>query len=243
MKDFLLVLGLALLPALSNLIGGLLGEILPFSQRTLSLSLHGSIGVLLAVICVKLMPMILEARPSWVTLLPWTVGGILFVYIDYLVKLAGNQLNLSNQKRKPWIIFFSMSIHLLQGGLMIGTSATIERNLGVLIALARFIAHFPQGFSIISEFKQARISRPIRLLVSLSFFIPMCLGATIGYWLVSDRPLLLKLGILAFTTGTLTTAVVEEIIPEAHQQKDTDLSILTFVISFALFSGFLTHFN
>ncbi len=243
MNDFLLVLGLASLPALSTLIGGLLAEILPFSKRTLSLSLHGSTGVLLAVICVKLIPMILEAKPSWVTLLAWTVGGILFIYSDYLVKLAENRLNLPKEKRKPWIIFFSMSIHLLQGGLMIGTSVTIERNLSILIALARFLAHFPQGFSIISEFKRAKISRPIRLFLSLSFFIPMCLGAIIGYWLVRDRSLLLKLGILAFTTGTLTTAVVEEIIPEAHQQKDTNLSILTFVISFALFTGFLTHFN
>ena len=53
---------------------------------------------------------------------------------------------------------------------------------------------------------------------------------------------LLKLIVLAFTTGTLIVAIVEEILPEAHQTQDTNLSTLTFIGSFALsmlFSSYL----
>ncbi len=61
-------------------------------------------------------------------------------------------------------------------------------------------------------------------------------GATLGYWVLRGQPEIFKLAVLAFTTGTLITAVVEEIIPEAHKNQDTYLSTLTFVISFALFT-------
>lgn len=243
MNDYLLILALAALPAFSNLLGGLVAEIASFSQHTLSLSLHGATGVLLAVIALKLMPTIVETNTPWVTMLTFIVGGVFFIWSDRFFQGVEHRLGISKRQREPWMIFFSMSVHLLSGGLMIGTSATIERNLTFFLAFARFIAHFPQGFAAISEFKQGKVPRKIRLLAAVSFFIPACLGATIGYGLVQDSSLLLKLGILAFTTGILTTAVVEEIIPEAHQKKDSYLSTLTFVVSFALFTLLLIYFK
>ena len=81
-----------------------------------------------------------------------------------------------------------------------------------------------------------------RLLLLSAFIIPVWLGATLGYWGLRGRSDLPKLIVLAFTTGTLMTAVVEEIIPEAHQTQDTNWSTLTFIGSFALsilFSAYL----
>ena len=43
------------------------------------------------------------------------------------------------------------------------------------------------------------------------------MGATLGYWGLRGQGDLLKLIVLAFTTGTLIVAIVEEILPEAHQ--------------------------
>ena len=68
------------------------------------------------------------------------------------------------------------------------------------------------------------------------------IGATLGYWGLRGQGDLLKLIVLAFTTGTLMVAIVEEILPEAHQTQDTNLSSLTFIGSFALsmlFSSYL----
>jgi len=56
----------------------------------------------------------------------------------------------------------------------------------------------------------------------------------LGYWGLRGQADLPKLIVLAFTTGTLITAIAEEIIPEAHQTQDTNWSILTFIGSFAL---------
>jgi ZIP family zinc transporter len=52
----LIVLALAALPALGNLAGGLLAEVVEVSPRTLSLALHAAPGIALAVVGVKLLP-------------------------------------------------------------------------------------------------------------------------------------------------------------------------------------------
>jgi len=68
------------------------------------------------------------------------------------------------------------------------------------------------------------------------------LGTTLGYWGLRRQADLFKLVVLAFTTGTLITAIVEEILPEAHQTQAKSGYTLTFMGSFALsmlFSAYL----
>ena len=61
------------------------------------------------------------------------------------------------------------------------------------------------------------MSRYARLLLAASFALPVLLGATLGYWIVRDQAETVKLALLAFTAGILTTVTVEEIIPESHR--------------------------
>lgn len=155
MNDYLMTLGFASLPVLSNIIGGMLAEILPISRRTIGLALHVAVGVLLAI--------------------------------------------------------------------------------------ARVIAHIPLGFATLAEFKRHKTSRSLRLGLIISFIVPMLVGAILSYWVLRGQVEIFKLAILAFTTGILITAVVEEIIPEAHKTQDIPLSNLFFIGSFAAFAIFLTY--
>ena len=52
---------------------------------------------------------------------------------------------------------------------------------------------------------------------------------------------LVKMALLTFTAGILTTLVVEEIIPEAHQDGEARFATLLFLGGFALF-GLLSAF-
>ena len=61
MRDFLIVMGLAMLPALANFLGGSLAEVFRVTARTLSLALHLAAGIVLAVVGLELMPRALEA--------------------------------------------------------------------------------------------------------------------------------------------------------------------------------------
>jgi hypothetical protein len=77
--EFLVVLGLALLPAVANFAGGVAAEIVDVSGRTLSLSLYLAAGIVLAVIGLELMPEALQAAPPWVPLLAFGAGGAVFI--------------------------------------------------------------------------------------------------------------------------------------------------------------------
>ena len=82
MSDFLIVLGLAALPAAGNFFGGLLAEVFRVSERTLSLALHLAAGIVLAVVGLELMPEALEADLPWVPLLAFVIGGAVFIGLD-----------------------------------------------------------------------------------------------------------------------------------------------------------------
>lgn len=80
------------------------------------------------------------------------------------------------------------------------------------------------------------MSRGRRIVLSLAFAIPILLGATIGYFGVRKAPEIVKLSLLAFTAGILVTVVVEEIIPESHEDREARFAALVFIGGFPLFA-------
>lgn len=67
----------------------------------------------------------------------------------------------------------------------------------------------------------------------------MFVGATVGYFALRGAPEIVQMSILFFTAGFLTTVVVEELVPEAHEtleEGEGRLAPLFFVGGFALFA-------
>lgn len=241
MQEFLIALTLSALPVVSNFIGAMIAEALPLSKHTLGLALHAAAGVLLAIASTELLPRVVSAKPAWATILALFAGGAFFVWVNQLLNLSKNRLRGMDQNTVSWVIFLSIAIDLFGDGLMIGTSLTISAHLGVILASARVVAHIPEGFVSNAEFKSQNIPRAQRFLLLAAFIIPVWLGATLGFWALRGQGDLPKLVVLAFTTGTLLTAIVEEIVPEAHQTEDINWSTLTFIGSFALSMLFSTY--
>ena len=122
---------------------------------------------------------------------------------------------------------------------MSGTLAlakTIGFSLALLLALGQVPADIPEGFATIANFTKAGVSRKKRILLSAAFAIPIFLGVSIGYWGLKTAPEIVKLSVLAFTAGILVTVAVEEMISEAHKEKDARLASMFLVGGFALFA-------
>ncbi|NKE69989.1 ZIP family zinc transporter [Nitrospiraceae bacterium HYJII51-Mn-bac16s-1-B09] len=236
MNDYLITLALAALPALGNFLGGLLAEFFRTSQRTLSIALHGAAGVVLAVVAVELMPQALKAAAPWIIILAFLAGGGLFMVVDALLDVVGSRYGGEKGQAGPWMIFFGVSVDLFSDGIMIGAGSTLSFGLGLLLALGQVPADIPEGFATIAAFKARGVPRRTRLLAAAAFALPIFLGTTIGYFGVRGRPEVVKLALLAFTAGMLTTVTVEEIVPQAHQGKETKQATFAFIIGFALFT-------
>lgn len=119
---------------------------------------------------------------------------------------------------------------------MIGTGSSPEFGLGALPALGQAPADVPDGFAAIATLRARGIDRRLRLLAAGAFVLPIVGGALLGYLGVQGQPAAVKFAILAFTAGILSTVIVEEIVPEAHEGPDGWLATLMFIAGFSLFA-------
>lgn len=234
--EYLIVLVLTLGPALGNFGGGLLAEAYRVSQRTLSLALHLAAGIVLAVVGIELMPEALEVDPQWVILLAFVIGGGFSILLDDATGRIQTLVGGANTSEGPWGIYLGVAVDLFSDGVLIGTGSTVNPTLGLLLALGQIPADIPEGFATIATFRKQEVPRRLRLLLSASFVIPIFLGATIGYWAVRGGAAIYKFGLLAFTVGILLTVVIEEIVPEAHENGEARLAAVALVGGFALFA-------
>ena len=105
MNDYLTVLGLSMLPALGNFVGGLLVEVFRYSTRTLSLALYAAAGIVLAVIGMELMPQALEAELPWLMILLFAIGAAFSILVDRGIEHFHRRLTGEDSDTAPVMIF------------------------------------------------------------------------------------------------------------------------------------------
>jgi ZIP family zinc transporter len=243
MREFLIVMGLAALPALANLAGGGLAEVFRVSGRVLSLSLHLAAGIVLAVVGLELMPTALDTGAAWVPLLAFVAGGAAFIGLDGLVGYVQARMGGGDDESRSsaLAIVGGVSMDLFSDGVMIGTGTVLSPGLGLLLALGQMPADLPEGFAAVATMRKAGIPRRTRLLLAAGFAVPILLGAALGYLALRGAPELLTLSVLALTGGALTAVVVEEMVSEAHEGETSRLGPLFLTAGFALFGAIAVY--
>ena len=236
MEGFALVLALAALPAAGNFFGGLVAEAIEVSERALSLALHLAAGIVLGVVGLELMPEAMTASPPWVPIAAFVAGGATFIGLERGIGFVQTRIGASEEAKGPLAIFSGVSIDLFSDGVMIGTGTVVSPALGLLLALGQVPADIPEGFAAAATLRRANIARRVRILMSLSFAIPIVVGATLGYFALRNAPDLLTLSVLTVTGGALTSVVVEEMLTEAHEGDTSRLGPIALTAGFAIFA-------
>jgi ZIP family zinc transporter len=242
-SDFVVVMGLAALPAVANFLGGVLAEVFPVSDRALSLALHLAAGIVLAVVGLELMPAALEANVPWVPLLAFVAGGAAFIGLDRLIGYVQGRLGSSEEQSNALAIFGGVSLDLFSDGVMIGTGTVLSPALGLLFALGQMPADVPEGFAAVATLRNAGVSRKRRLLMAAGFAVPILLGAALGFLALRKAPELVTLSVLALTGGALAAVVVEEMVSEAHEGETSQLGPIFLTTGFALFGAISAYFG
>lgn len=237
MSEFVTVLGLAALPGLANLLGGVTAELVAVSARSLSLALHLASGIVLAVVGLELMPEALTADPAWVPIVAFVAGGAVFIGLDRLIGIIQARLGGSEERAGAFTIFGGVSMDLFSDGVMIGTGTVVNPALGLLLAIGQMPADVPEGFAAIASLRNAGVGRKQRIAMAAAFAIPILGGAALGYLGLRNAPELVTLSVLATTGGALTAVVVEEMIEEAHEGDTSQLGPLFLTAGFALFAA------
>ncbi|SEP43586.1 ZIP family metal transporter [Nitrosovibrio sp. Nv6] len=232
------VLGLALLPALGNFMGGMLAELFVTNQRRLSNALHAAAGIVIAIVSVELMPEALEKISAWQVAVAFGLGGLTYIAIDSIVgKLQGASEQDASGKRGMWMIYIAVSMDLFSDGLMIGAGSAVSFTMALTLALGQVLADVPEGYATIANMKAKGVPRGRRIFLSASFAIPVLAASVLAYFLLRENNEVWQMGALSFTAGLLTLAAVEDMISEAHETvEDTRASLMSFTAGFIIFT-------
>lgn len=229
------ILGLALLPAAGNFGGGLIAEWLPPSATTLNRALHASAGVILAVICVEVMPEALKNTSAWLLAVAFMLGGIAYLSVEAGIE-RWQARNPGGAGAGAWMVYVAVAADLLGDGLLIGASSAVSSQLAFVLAVGQVLADVPEGFAVIANFRDKGVGRAGRLLINASFTLPAVGAALVSYYLLRDQSEALKMSALVFVAGIFSLAAVEDMLREAHDSADDSRwSALCFLAGFALF--------
>ena len=234
MSDLWVVIGLALLPGLGNLAGGMMAEFGRTTPRLLNFALHAASGIVLGVVAIELMPEALDNLAGWWIAASFAAGGAAYVGAESLIEKMSTSKNGGGSSM--WMIYVAVAVDLSSDGLMLGSGAAVSFAFGVTLAAGQVLADLPEGFATVANLRENGVPRKRRIMLSASFIL-YCVGAALlAYLLLRGAPDAAKLAALAFAAGLLSVAAVEDMLEEAHgAREDTRGSVLAFIGGFALF--------
>ena len=189
-----------------------------------------------------------QGRVSWI---PVTVGfiiGVFFLlFLNYLIIQIKNKQKNSykdinrNLINKTFIMALAVTIHNIPEGMAVGVcfAGAISHNVGITIAGAMAFAfgiavqNIPEGAIISMPLKSNGISKMKSFLLGTLSGIVEPISALITLFLSGLIEILLPY-LLSFAAGAMIYVVVEELIPEAKEDKIFSIGTIGFSIGFLI---------
>jgi ZIP family zinc transporter len=234
MNELVVILGLALLPAAGNFLGGILAEVSRPSPKAVSLALHAAVGLVFAIISTELLPEASEVLSGWLIGIAFIIGGLLYVGADSIASRLSS--GGGGGSKRMWLIYAAVMVDLASDGIVIGSSGAVAVGLALKLALGQILADLPEGYATASALQSNNVPRGKRILMMASFAIPVLAAAAFTHLVLKDAGEAWRFGALAAISGLLALAAIEDMLGEAHENSaDSKPAAIAFVSGFALF--------
>lgn len=229
-------LGLTCIPVAMLIAGGIIVLYRKPSKAIQSIILHFAAGVVFSVVAVELLPDMIKIHDPIAIIAGFILGIASMLFIKwYTAKLELKETGNIEKQVLPWGMLTAIGIDLLLDGLLLGIGFAAGAKEGLLLALALAMECLSLGLAIGSSLLklQLKASKIISILIGLSllFFI----GAAAGFFVLhytGDKVLEI---VLSFGSAALLFLVTEELLVEAHEQKDSPFYAAAFFAGFLIF--------
>jgi len=222
MNDLLLVIGIAGLAASLIYLAVPLAERLDVPHRIVSAALQFAAGIVTALVAVTLMPPAIRNGPYVLTVLAFFIGGMVYVLLEHYTKQAQVERSASEgasgSSGVSLGLFAGVLVDLFIDGVVIGIGSTLNLLTGLVMALGMGLSTAPLSFVTIATAKRQGLSAEHRRLLGGMFVVALMAGALLGYLVLQNRSLELRMVLVALASGFLITTVVQGIIPEANRE-------------------------
>ena len=232
------ILIFSLIPVCTLIAGGIIAIVHKPNGNVRSLILHFAAGVVFSVVAVELLPDIVKTHAPPPLIIGFSFGFLVMVGIrrftegkeENPAKNAGNKI--------PVSLLVAIAVDVFIDGLLLGTGFTAGHTEGILLAIALAVELLSLGMATATELGNNKISKPksLGLIASLAavFFGSAALGATLLHNL-SHKAMEI---VLSFGMSALLFLVTEELLTEAHEEKETVWHASAFFFGFLLFLVF-----
>jgi zinc transporter, ZIP family len=236
-------------PVAAAVIGSIIAAVRPPGARVVSGIQHFAAGVVMAALVGEIMPELQNENHLF-----WAVGG--FVGGALLVLALGaygrktEEAAIQHQPAAgglrvttvakaaaavlPIGMLSAMAIDLLLDGVMIGLAARLGPTQGLVMTIALTLEILFLGLSLISELTEGGLSKVRAVLVSSGLGLLTAVGAIGGAALLQDVSTEVMSAVLAFGAAALLYLVVEELLVEAHEEKESVALGAMFFLGFLL---------
>lgn len=180
-------------------------------------------GILLSSITFTLIPEGMKFLSTFWLITTFCLGGISFYILDNKITIKyGNKSQ-----------FISMLLDFIPESIALGAIFIHDTKMGILLAFFIAAQNLPEGFNAFGEFlpKGKKKHKNVFLtLFAISFLGPIF--ATIGYFLLQDKPIITA-GLMCFSAGGILYLIFQDIAPKSTMKKHRILP-LGAVLGFAI---------
>lgn len=181
-----------------------------------------------------LVPAFESAEPKWKNLsfLPvsigFALGGFFMITLNYF---CSHLFKKNEEIRRPFKFFIAMTIHNIPEGLAVGFAvgtavATKSAYLSAfMFTLGIALQNFPEGLATALPLQKFLQNRKKSFLLAFLSGVVEPIFAIIGYFLAVELTFLLP-WLLSFSAGAMIFVIIEELMPELHETKNSFGSIL-----------------
>jgi ZIP family zinc transporter len=226
----------ALIPVLSILLGGIIGLFKNPSGAFKSSVLHFAGGVVFSVVAVELLPDIIKKHRPIEVGIGFSLGIITMLLVKFFAERFEEKLLTNKTKNSlPIGLLVALGIDLVIDGLLLGVGFAAGNTEGILLSVALALETFSLGLAVVLACADANLTKQKNMLILFAlgvlFFIAAMMGITLLAGLSQEW---LEL-ILSFGLAALLFLVIEELLTEAHEEKETLFQTSMFFVGFLIF--------
>jgi zinc transporter, ZIP family len=224
-----------LIPVLLWYIGGMIAYFKPPGAALKSIILHFAAGVVFSVVAVELLPDMIKIHDAKSIIIGFSSGVAAMLLIKYFTGKIQPAVKVAEVNGLPWGVLIAMGIDLLIDGILLGIGFAAGEKEGVLLAVALALECLSLGIATVTSLSGSSPSKKVIHLTLLAMALVFISGAALGLLLLhntSDNVLEL---ILSFGSAALLFLVTEELLVEAHEEKETAFYTASFFTGFLIF--------
>ena len=233
-NEFALVLVIASVAAVLTDRGAPVAERFDIPHRVVSAALQFAAGVITALVAFSLMSPALYKGTTPLIILAFFLGGVLFVAIEYIsLRFLPSGVG-DDQSASPGF-YIGILVDLLVDGVVIGIGATLTLATGLLLALGMAISTAPLAFVATATAKRQGIAERQRKRLAYLFIVAIIGGAGLGYLVLRNQPLDVRVALIALASGFLLTTVTQSMIPEANREGEPGFAGILYMSGLSLY--------